>query len=117
MNPLRRLFAKLGLEEPSERPGSGVTGDPARAVVTYYHGSIKPGMRQRWFTKYVDLRLTDDPEDGPTTRVQVYLERRPHALMRLGVEVPVWLKPGTRTIIGIDADRFEAEAAANDPDA
>jgi len=49
--------------------------------------------------------------------VQVYLERRPHALMRLGTEVPVWLKPGTRSIIGIDADRFEAEAAANDPDA
>ena len=114
---LRSLISKLVSPHGDERPGTPPTGDLARAVVTYYHGDIEAGLKQKYFWKNVTVRLADDPEDGPTTKVATYLQRRPHALMRIGTNIPVRVKPGTRTITAIDADAFEAEALANDPDA
>ncbi len=86
-------------------------GDRMRAIVTYHHGDIEAGKRNTYFWKNVTVRLADDPEGGPETTVATYLLRAAHGRMRVGDEIPVVVKRGTRTIIVIDAEAYEAEVA------
>ena len=111
----RRVFEKLVSLGDRPRPGTPPDGELARGVVTYYFGDEpQAGVSKQWYWRTVDVALADDANgpNGPVTRVEVYLNRRAHGALRVGAEVPVRLQPGTRTILGIDPDVFEAEIAA-----
>ena len=108
----QRLTKWFGEVTSTPRPGTPAEGDPARAVVVYYYGDEPEyGVSKNWYWRKVDLRLADDPQDGPVTRVEAYFEKRAHQSLRTGAEIPVRLKPGTRTIVGIDVEAYEAEVA------
>lgn len=101
----------------SPRPGTPPTGESARAVVVYYFGDEpESGVSKDWYWRKVDLRLADDAPDGPVTRVETYLVKRAHQALRTGMDIPVRVKPGTRAIVGIDAEAYEAEVAAKFPE-
>ena len=117
MSVFRRLKDAVGELLSSPRPGTPPAGDPARAVVVYYFGDEPEwGVSKDWYWRKVDLRLADDPPDGPVTRVETYLVKRAHQALRTEQEIPVRVKPGTRTIVGIDAEAYEAEVAAAFPE-
>ena len=110
---LRKLVERVRGLASFHRPGTPATGDPARAVVVYYFGDEpEAGVRKDWYWRKVELRLADDPPDGPTTTVEAYLVKAAHQALRTGADIPVRLKPGTRTIVGIDVEAYEAEVAA-----
>jgi len=104
---------RLGSLLSMPRPGTPPEGDPARATVVYYFGDEPvAGVRQDFYWRTVELRLTDDPQGARTTTVETYLVRQAHQALRTGMDIPVRVKPGTRAIVGIDSEAFEAEVVA-----
>lgn len=105
----RKLIDRVAGLGDHPRPGVAPTGDPARGVVVYYYGDEPElGVSKQWWWRTVDVALADDPQQV-VARVEVYLTKAAYQRLRVGTEVPVRVEPGTRTIIGIDAEAFEHE--------
>jgi hypothetical protein len=97
------------------RPGGDIGGVPARGIVVEVvsiprsNGNFDATL---WSRVELRLRLADDGPNGPATTVDTWLQTRAWGEIEAGHEVPVRIDPGARTLLGLDAEAYEAEVDA-----